>query len=345
MLLNDLAEAAESLQNEGTIVGLVAEALSSLAPGCVASAYTTRGMGRVLGPRRVLAEGETLPEDEEYRRLYATVYLPVDRLALRSSKGWVEAVREGLLTADQLRQNMDRLPAMRPFRLRECGFFVVGLGPIPLASGNLKVPAWGRPFSAEQRARLRDLVARVSQPLRLAALMATAGAGLHALDHLLANRADAVFLVSPVGQILGASPAAERLISRSPGLALAVGRAARGSPFRASSLAVPDLGLEMHVSPCSARGSAPALLVVVGAADSVGRGRLSPRQTELLERLEEGLGNKEIAQRMGLAPSTVKSMLERLYRHAGVSGRVGLLHWARTSAARIAAERAPAFEM
>lgn len=56
---------------------------------------------------------------------------------------------------------------------------------------------------------------------------------------------------------------------------------------------------------------------------------LTARQAELLSLLEEGRTNAELAAAMGVAPATVKTMLERLYQRAGVANRVELLAWAR----------------
>jgi len=330
-LIEGLADAAAGFQDEPTIVGLAAEALSRLAPGCVASAYTIHG--RAVGVRRLRASGGELPDDPEFRRLFASVYLPVDRLALRHGGRWINVVHDGLLPSAEVRRNMDRLPSMRRFRIWECGFFAVGLGAIPLATGNLKLPEGERPFSDDQKGRLRAAARRMSTPLRIASLLAGAAAGLSAVDHLLSHRADAVFLVSPAGRVLGASPRAEHLLLLRPALLDAIGHAARSCGARALSLPLPSLDLELHASPCSERGRAPALFVTVGENAAAGRGRFTVRQAELFDLMAQGLSNKEIAERMCIAAGSVKTMLERLYRRAGVSGRVALLRWARSRAA------------
>lgn len=51
----------------------------------------------------------------------------------------------------------------------------------------------------------------------------------------------------------------------------------------------------------------------------------SPELHEVLELLLEGLSNKEIANRLGLAEVTVKARLTRLYRQFGVTSRLQLL--------------------
>lgn len=49
--------------------------------------------------------------------------------------------------------------------------------------------------------------------------------------------------------------------------------------------------------------------------------KLSPRETELLERLSEGLGNKEIADRMSLSVETVRTYLKHIYDKLHVRSR------------------------
>lgn len=53
--------------------------------------------------------------------------------------------------------------------------------------------------------------------------------------------------------------------------------------------------------------------------------RLTSRQQELLTLLAQGHTNARVAARMGVAPSAVKTMLERLYYRFNVRGRVELL--------------------
>ena len=49
--------------------------------------------------------------------------------------------------------------------------------------------------------------------------------------------------------------------------------------------------------------------------------KLSPRETELLDLLSEGLANKEIAERMGLSVETVRAYLKRIYDKLHVRSR------------------------
>ena len=49
--------------------------------------------------------------------------------------------------------------------------------------------------------------------------------------------------------------------------------------------------------------------------------RLSPRETEVLELLAEGLANKQIARRLGLTEATVKGYLSQLFEKLGAADR------------------------
>lgn len=83
-----------------------------------------------------------------------------------------------------------------------------------------------------------------------------------------------------------------------------------------------------HVADGKPWGSRDALL----AALELKNGRSQPAgptvardEFRLLRLLHAGLTNKEIAQRLGLAESTVKARFNRLYRRFGVASRVQLL--------------------
>lgn len=57
--------------------------------------------------------------------------------------------------------------------------------------------------------------------------------------------------------------------------------------------------------------------------------RLSKRQKQLLLMLDEGLSNRDIAERLGISEHTVKVHLWRLFRRLGVKSRTQTLHYAR----------------
>ena len=55
---------------------------------------------------------------------------------------------------------------------------------------------------------------------------------------------------------------------------------------------------------------------------------MTPTELAILESLEEGLSNKDIARKLEIAPVTVKAHLTRLYRRFGVKTRLELLAYA-----------------
>ena len=57
--------------------------------------------------------------------------------------------------------------------------------------------------------------------------------------------------------------------------------------------------------------------------------KLSKRQTQLLVALEQGLSNRDIADRLGISEHTVKVHLWRLFRRLGVKSRTQAIHIAR----------------
>lgn len=57
--------------------------------------------------------------------------------------------------------------------------------------------------------------------------------------------------------------------------------------------------------------------------------KLSKRQSQLLVALEQGLSNRDIADRLGISEHTVKVHLWRLFRRLGVKSRTQAIHTAR----------------
>jgi two-component system nitrate/nitrite response regulator NarL len=54
------------------------------------------------------------------------------------------------------------------------------------------------------------------------------------------------------------------------------------------------------------------------------RPHLTPREEEVMELVEQGLKNKEIANTLGIRPGTVKIHLKHIFEKTGVHGRYGL---------------------
>ena len=56
--------------------------------------------------------------------------------------------------------------------------------------------------------------------------------------------------------------------------------------------------------------------------------RLTPREREVLALLGQGLSNRDIGCRLGIAEKTVRGHLTAIFEHLGVSGRVQAALWA-----------------
>jgi len=325
-----LSEAIHLLSDERSIVRLAGEALSATIPQGFVKTYTTRGFpARSVGVAFHFEDQMELDVNEDGAAFHEA-FLPIIRLAARQPNRWVEVVRDGLVTADELRMLFSRCPVLRNLEICEWGLFVATLGREPIGGGNALLPRGAPVLNDETRTRIEALVPRLSEALRLAALIASASSGLHALDHLLSSRTDAAFLLSTSGDLLGASPAGELALLRHRDLARHLVKQTENASRRATEIELFDLGLRIHITPCSPRGGSSALLAVIHPREMVSnRGRFTQRQAELLDLVEKGLSNKEIAVLMGLSPLTVKSSLEHLYRLADVSGRVALVRWKR----------------
>lgn len=59
--------------------------------------------------------------------------------------------------------------------------------------------------------------------------------------------------------------------------------------------------------------------------------QLSKRQAQLVEMMDHGLSNREIAAKLGISEHTVKVHLWRLFRRIGVKSRTQAVHYARTN--------------
>ena len=58
--------------------------------------------------------------------------------------------------------------------------------------------------------------------------------------------------------------------------------------------------------------------------DRYARSELTPREQQVMELVEQGLKNKEIARELGIRPGTVKIHLKHIFEKTGVRGRYGL---------------------
>ena len=67
-----------------------------------------------------------------------------------------------------------------------------------------------------------------------------------------------------------------------------------------------------------------ALFQKAARPESSSRTDLTPREQQVLELVEQGLRNKEIARELGIQPGTVKIHLKHIFEKTGVRGRFGL---------------------
>jgi DNA-binding NarL/FixJ family response regulator len=85
----------------------------------------------------------------------------------------------------------------------------------------------------------------------------------------------------------------------------------------------------------AARGHSPldprvaGNLLPTGAAGQSQGPQLSPREREILSLVAEGMVNKQIARRLGIAEHTVKIHLGNVFRRIGVNDRTSAALWAR----------------
>ena len=89
----------------------------------------------------------------------------------------------------------------------------------------------------------------------------------------------------------------------------------------AVSASVEDVSPSADVILVARTGGAPLAVPQSARGDTIGGTMLSNREREILALLADGLGNKQIAARLGIATNTVKSHLELLFEKLGVSTR------------------------
>jgi DNA-binding NarL/FixJ family response regulator len=83
-----------------------------------------------------------------------------------------------------------------------------------------------------------------------------------------------------------------------------------------------------YVSPAVARAAIAGAARRVERPPQAGDEPLTPREQEILHLLAEGLGNKQIAQRLGVAVTTVRTHLSSVYEKLHLESRVELTLYA-----------------
>ena len=69
----------------------------------------------------------------------------------------------------------------------------------------------------------------------------------------------------------------------------------------------------------------------VATANAAAPTKLSKRQKQLILMLDQGLSNRDIADKLAISEHTVKVHFWRLFRRLGVNSRTQALHFARTN--------------
>ena len=127
------------------------------------------------------------------------------------------------------------------------------------------------------------------------------------------------------------------LKAKFPNVPLAVVTSSSASEFEQRCMeAGADVFIEKSNSPAQIIAALRGLLVseedaaAEDAATPAGPTKLSKRQKQLILMLDQGLSNRDIAEKLNISEHTVKVHLWRLFRRLGVKSRTQTLHFART---------------
>jgi len=128
------------------------------------------------------------------------------------------------------------------------------------------------------------------------------------------------------------------LKAKFPDIPLAVVTSSSASEFESRCLeAGADAFIEKANSPTQIIAALRSLLVteedaaIEDAATPAGPTKLSKRQKQLILMLDQGLSNRDIAEKLDISEHTVKVHFWRLFRRLGVNSRTQALHFARTN--------------
>lgn len=129
------------------------------------------------------------------------------------------------------------------------------------------------------------------------------------------------------------------LKSKFPDVPLAVVTSSSASEYEVRCLeAGANAFIEKSNSPTQIIAALRALLITEEdevtdeeAATPAGPTKLSKRQKQLILMLDQGLSNREIAEKLDISEHTVKVHFWRLFRRLGVNSRTQALHFARTN--------------
>jgi DNA-binding NarL/FixJ family response regulator len=128
------------------------------------------------------------------------------------------------------------------------------------------------------------------------------------------------------------------LKAKYPDVPLVVVTSSSASEYEARCMeAGADVFIEKSNSPAQIIAAFRSMLVteeaisIEDAATPSGPTKLSKRQKQLILMLDQGLSNRDIAEKLEISEHTVKVHFWRLFRRLGVNSRTQALHFARTN--------------
>jgi predicted ATPase/DNA-binding NarL/FixJ family response regulator len=334
-------------------------ALRHLGSALTATAEGTAERGSIHG---LLAEFLNVSGDddaaERHGRAGEAIFValgnPVGRRVMIAQQGLAAAARGDVSAAleafRRARPLLDVVPSEVSFAYWEAGVgrFELELGDLDAAETHLRsaderfrrVPSW---YHGRVLAMLATLAHRRGDPARAVALAAE---GLESLRRYGAT-VEVIACLGDVARLAieqGHHRRAATLLAAATGLRDATGTAASvpaqaqraadieaaraalsTADFEAAWLAGIEMTLDQAVAAASPTGAAPT--VSAGAARPRGS-LLTPREREIAELVALGLSNREIADRLVIAPGTVKIHVERILGKLGRTSRVQIATWA-----------------
>lgn len=323
--LRQLTDAVTILSDEARVLELAVAAMHEACPRGASFGATSRGdRSNRLGLLRAMQGGELVPMQVPHLAWVRTPAFDVANVPLSARNRWVEPFREGIATPEGFKSST-LYPFIKHLGILDQGRLVVCCGARQVAFVGVGVPE-GTTFTDDERERLIATSAALVVPLRMAAVIAASTMERSPLEKMLDASDEAVVAVDSNGAIIDTSPVASGLVRSDRSIPDRIRDAVR--TLRRTVAVVRADDYVIHVTQCAADRAVKYLVVIDGRGFAEPPVPLTERQLELLGHLRRGLSNAEIATAMGNAPSTVKTMLERLYQRACVANRVELLAWA-----------------
>jgi DNA-binding NarL/FixJ family response regulator len=321
--IDKLVEAVAVLTDEARVLELAVLALHEACGRGGAFGGTSRGEAQRPGQFRVARDGAVSAFELPQLAFVRTPAIDITNVPADQRNRWFEPFLEGIATREGFKKSTI-YPFVRHLGILDQGRVVICAGPRCVAFIGAGVPE-GTDITDEERARLIETSSALVAPVRIAALLADSSEVRDPMQRLLEASTDVVIAIDARGEVLETSRAAFQLLRRDRAVPDRLRESVRGSPRRPT--VVRTEAHVIHISPCSEKGRVAYLAVVDGSGFAEPPVPLTERQIELLGLLERGLTNALIAEAMGVAASTVKTMLERLYERAQVANRVELLAW------------------